>query len=553
MVTQLVPKLASGSQKISQKFKFNLRFLFIVLLSLGIALRCANIDGKVYWFDESFTSLRISGYTEEEVIQHISDQEILTAKDFLRYQQINDEKGLADTIKGLAIEEPQLTPLYFIAARLWAQWFGNSIVVVRSLSVLFSLLIFPVAYWLCLELFNSKLVGWVAISTIAISPLHLLFAQEARPYSLWVLTLLISSTALLRAIRRQTKVAWITYSISVAVGLYSFLFFGLGIISHGIYILIAERFRFRKTLLSYLLAILVGVIIFSPWIIVILTNPNPMVSLGSRGVELSLLVKAWIHNLSLTVFDFDLGWCFPIGSSYCRSALTLRNVLLYLMLPALCLAGYSIYFLCRHTQRRVWGFVVTMIGTTIAFLAVPDVILGGHRSSITRYLFPIFLGIQLSFAYLLSSQAFSALANTKIRKFWKLVAALLISLGVLSCMSISQADSWWNKAQNYHVVPMAHVLNSVEAPFLIYPVSPGIGFVGRVMPLFHELNPETKIQFVSQSIETIKVSNGLENIFIFNPSQPVIEQFQKADDYSIELVFINPIHPSPRLWKIEKI
>ena len=41
----------------------------IVILVLGIFFRFANLEKKVYWIDEGYTSLRISGYTESEFIQ----------------------------------------------------------------------------------------------------------------------------------------------------------------------------------------------------------------------------------------------------------------------------------------------------------------------------------------------------------------------------------------------------------------------------------------------------------------------------------------------------
>jgi uncharacterized membrane protein len=39
-----------------------------------------------------------------------------------KYQQINPEKTWLDTVKGLATEEPQLSPLYFILARFWVSF-----------------------------------------------------------------------------------------------------------------------------------------------------------------------------------------------------------------------------------------------------------------------------------------------------------------------------------------------------------------------------------------------------------------------------------------------
>ena len=52
-----------------------LRFLIIVLLVMGILFRFFNLDGKVYSHDETYTSLRISGYTVDEAKQQIFNGE----------------------------------------------------------------------------------------------------------------------------------------------------------------------------------------------------------------------------------------------------------------------------------------------------------------------------------------------------------------------------------------------------------------------------------------------------------------------------------------------
>jgi uncharacterized membrane protein len=116
------------------------RFLIIVILVRGIFFRFANLEKKVYWRDEGYTSLRISGYTESEFIQELGDAQIKQIKSLQNYQCINAEKSVFDTVKKLALEESQLTPLYFVAARCWVQLFGNSIAVTRSLSAVFSVL-----------------------------------------------------------------------------------------------------------------------------------------------------------------------------------------------------------------------------------------------------------------------------------------------------------------------------------------------------------------------------------------------------------------------------
>ncbi len=121
--------------------------------------------------------------------------------------------------------------------RFWLQWFGDSVSARRSLSVFSSLLVFPSLYWLCWELFTSVPVGWVALALIAVSPLHILYAQEAREYSLWTFTTVLSSAVLLHAMRVQTKLSWGMYAVTVILGLYTFSFSAFMIFGHGIYVL----------------------------------------------------------------------------------------------------------------------------------------------------------------------------------------------------------------------------------------------------------------------------------------------------------------------------
>jgi uncharacterized membrane protein len=55
----------------------SLRFLIIVLLVLGVFFRFVNLDRKVYWDDETITSLRVSGYTIEEMSQQVFDGSVI--------------------------------------------------------------------------------------------------------------------------------------------------------------------------------------------------------------------------------------------------------------------------------------------------------------------------------------------------------------------------------------------------------------------------------------------------------------------------------------------
>ncbi len=287
-----------------------LRFPIITLLLIGVFFRFVNLDKSVFWYDEAFTYLRISGYTETEVVQQFADGHEISVKDLQKYQRANPEKGVTDTVKSLAVEEPQLSPLYYVMASFWMHWFGNSLAVTRSLPAIISLLAFPCIYWLCLELFASPLTGWMAVTLIAVSPFDLLFAQVARQYSLWTVTILLSSAAILRAIRLNTRLTWGIYAATVVMGLYSHLAFGLVAIGHGIYVIIIDKFRLSKTLIAYLLASLVGLLAFAPWLLVVINNSKHIYKAVGKTESESFwyLVREWAVNTSSIFIDINFNY-----------------------------------------------------------------------------------------------------------------------------------------------------------------------------------------------------------------------------------------------------
>ena len=214
----------------------------------------------------------------------------------------------------MALEESQLTPLYFVAARSWVQLFGDSIAVTRSLSAVFSVLALPCMYWLCLELFESSVTAWLAVAIIAVSPFQIVYAQEARPYSLFVMLILLSSAVLLRAMRLKTNSSWGIYAVTLVLGFYSHLLFGIVARGHGIYVVIIEKFRFNKNVIGYWLALIAGLIALSPWIIAFLRNfgnATDKTSWLSLKKPVSVLMINWVLNISNQFFDVGFYWKLP--------------------------------------------------------------------------------------------------------------------------------------------------------------------------------------------------------------------------------------------------
>lgn len=193
-----------------------LKFFCICILVMGIFVRFNGLDKKIYWLDEVATSFRIAGSTISSVTQQLYTGEILSVSDLQDFQRPHPEKSWLSTIESLIADDAQHPPLYFVIIRFWAEFIGHSPALIRILSVLLSLLIFPCFYWLCLELFNSEIFGWIAISSTSFSLLHLIYAQEAREYSLWIVTILFASAAFLKFVRTKTKLDCSIYTASTA-------------------------------------------------------------------------------------------------------------------------------------------------------------------------------------------------------------------------------------------------------------------------------------------------------------------------------------------------
>lgn len=517
----------------------NFKLFFIIVLLIGIFFRFFNLEQKVYWNDEVYTSLQIAGYTNTELIQDIAQREI-GIEDLQKYQRPNSEKDLTDTIQVLASTDVQLPPVYFVLTRLWVQWFGYSVAVVRSLTALFSLLAFPCIYWLCLELFESSLTGWVAIALFAVSPFQILYAQEARSYSLWALTTLLASAALLRAMRLKTRLNWGIYAATIVLNLYTYLLSVVVILGHGIYVGIREKFRWSQSVKAYLLAFLSGIVAFFPWLIFIAANDFDLGgNWARREIPFTLLIQRWILNLASVFFDPQIGYAEPLFDMQTAQDVQLdyNDPIIYIILPIVILVGYSIYFLCRQSPQKTWLFILTLIGVTGAVIVLPDLMSGGQRSTAGRYLIPCYLGIELAVAYLLATKI--STPPIKKQQLWRLVTVALISLGVISCTISSQAETWWNKYSSYYNHQEARLINQATHPIVITSNST------QLLSLSYLLDSKVRLQLVPK--DTVPaIPQGFSDVFLYRLSPDVRQTLEQTQRLKMNL-----LHKQGNLWKLE--
>ncbi|MBP0028084.1 glycosyltransferase family 39 protein [Roseofilum sp. Guam] len=531
--------------------KKTIQLLMILCILLGVFFRFYHLDNKIYWLDETFTALRVSGSSASELVQILPRHEILSIEDIQSYYHPSPDRSFADVVQALT-HNSEHTPLYFVMLRFWRGWFGSSVAATRSLSAMISLFALPCVYWLCLELFESSLTGWIAMGLLAISPFQILYAQEARQYSLLVVVTLFSSAALLRAIRlhyqspkwiKQKGYSWGIYAGSIVLGLYTHILFVLVLFTHGIYCLWLERFRWRKMLTIYLGANLIGWIAFIPWIIVILMNFNAIQNTATWQSEsgnppLSFYLKSWLGNTARQFVDF--------GLSSDTNSIALK-LFIPLLLSVVGLVIYALYFTQKTTDRKTYLFAILLVVIPWLILAIPDLVYRSTRSNVQRYIIPTFLGMQLVVSYLLSVQIFSRKRYQA--NLWKVITIFLFSLGIISCGLSAQSQDWWNKRADSHSLEVAKIVNNSSHPLLITKSHPGM----RLGVLSYRLDPRIKVWLVDDSLG--QIPKEYENLLVYHPSPDLIAQIESVDEWTLEPVSEskNPRTGLNWLWRLNPV
>lgn len=500
------------------------QILLMGVIIAGIYFRFAGLDSKIYWHDEAYTSLWISGHSLPEAAQGLFRGRLLTPEAIQTYQRLNPNTNLIDVFQILADYDTQHPPLYYGILRLWVEGLGDSILSIRVISVLLSLLAFPFAYWLGWELFRSHLAAGICLGMIALSPFHVVYAQEAREYGLWTGMILFSHAALVRSLRQPSNRNWLLYIISLILGLYTFLFTALVMAAQGLYVLIHERFQFTKPLKDYGYACLISLLAFTPWLIELFTNPDPIQAAGwtSRAIPISTLVQAWGTNLSRLFFDVDL---------------ELSPVIFGLIAIVLVYALVSL----RHSPLQIWGFIGITTLLPALFLVLPDLAVGGIRSFVSRYLIPTWLGVQLLVAhYATAVIRAEGSAHLLIQR----VVLILVLVGsLLSCLIIPQEETWWTKGISQHQPSTVGIINQAEQPLVISDYS--TLNLGEILSMSYRLDPQVRLLLLPEP-DLRAIPQGFSDVFLFNPS-PALRQDIETDQIPSTL-----IHEPGNLWELSQ-
>jgi hypothetical protein len=181
----------------------------LAICLLGAGLRFATLNVQSFDYDESFTvGVDLSG-------------------------------SLGHLLHVLPTKE-SVPPLYFILAWVWTRVFGLGEVGIRSLSALVGTALIPVAYLIGRRL-GSQRAGLFAALLIAVNPLQVWYAQEARTYALLALLSALSFWAFLRALEEPAPGRLALWALVSATAILSHYFAGFLIAPEAVWLVYATR------------------------------------------------------------------------------------------------------------------------------------------------------------------------------------------------------------------------------------------------------------------------------------------------------------------------
>jgi mannosyltransferase len=215
------------------------------ILALATLLRLINLGERRLWYDEAFAVL----YAEKPLSTML-------------YGTLTPVNGAAADVHPL---------LYYTMLHGWMQVFGQSPTAVRGLSVLLGVATVGLVYRLGRELFDRR-TGLAAALITAAAPLAVYYSQETRMYALLGCAALAAAVCFVRAWSGGRWRWWFAFGLCGAFTLYAHnlgFAFLLGLDVWVISVWVRYRQERWRYLLPLLLAHLIALGLFAPWLLVL--------------------------------------------------------------------------------------------------------------------------------------------------------------------------------------------------------------------------------------------------------------------------------------------
>ncbi len=400
-------------------YRFVQIFGLILVTLLGVLLRFKGLNYREFWYDEAYTGLTIA--------RNWSEMYALLLRDI----------------------HP---PLYYILIKVWADIFGHTDFVIRSLSFVFGTLLIPASFIFVRRVVNySK--GFIPLFVsfvIAVNPFLIAYSQEARAYSLLAFLFLMAAYFFYFGLTKSPlkfNLDWLLFSILVSLLFLTHYISFFGIISF--FIFMAAYYTKVKTFykngafcksklkVANLIAmvLVIPVVVFSIWL--------PSFRIQRFYISNLGLTWGWIPKPEFSFIPKSL-YAFLFGVE--RQAIGVPKVveitpilssdsLAFILFSVI--LGVSIYIIFKKRDKKevFLPFVLTLWVLPIFFTIFASFF--GYNIYVERYLigygvfFLIYLGLILS--------------KFKKRKAYVLLVTAGFYMVIASTISVSYANLGYRK------------------------------------------------------------------------------------------------------------
>jgi uncharacterized membrane protein len=355
----------------------------------------------------------------------------------------------------------------------------------------------------------------VATALVAVSPIQLIYAQEARMYSLWTLTVAVAALLLWRSLRYQRTRDWWGLTGGLTLMLYSHFLSVIMLGGFSVYVLLTQ-WRQRHNLWAFARSAMVAFLALGPWLWIFLHRrivDNNDQEAFSGAMNAVLMLKNWFSNFRRGLIDFNTS----LQDSPLQACL-----LLGFSLICLGILGLAMRALWRSPDRSVALFVIMLI-VTLPLALFSDSLAGLLPP---RWILPSYLGLQLLFAAFLGGPAARRRGTP-----WRLKPALLsllLVVGLASCLMLVRSESWWHRGMSECNPRAARLIDQSAQPLV---VSDGVGgeffdhALSNVVSLSRLVKPQTPFQVVLEPQTPTITPQQFSDIWVLTPSQHLRDWF----------------------------
>lgn len=204
----------------------------LVIVLAGFGIRLVGLGAESLWYDETVSAF-------------LAGQDVLTL--------------VAHTARDIH------PPGYYLSLHVWVRLVGDTEFALAFLSLVWGVLLCALTYRVARHLLGERVAVW-ALLLVALSPYNVWYSQEVRMYTL---AAALSALAIwcTSGILARHRLASVGYVLSATAGLYVLYYFAFLLVAlNGLMAVHLAHRRAWRTLRTWLLAQVVVLVLYGPWL-----------------------------------------------------------------------------------------------------------------------------------------------------------------------------------------------------------------------------------------------------------------------------------------------